>query len=157
MSLEIERKFLVKETGFLKNAVSSVRIVQGYLSDNESGIVRVRIAGDKAFLTIKSRTVGVMRHEWEYQIPLIDAEEMLSMPGVRQITKLRYYVAYDGLTWEVDVFEGNLKGLILAEIEFEDENTKIHLPDFIGREVTNDVRYFNSSLVIAQQVPSLTD
>ncbi|WP_194851781.1 CYTH domain-containing protein [Nonlabens antarcticus] len=145
---EIERKFLVKSTDFLKN-IKGKKIVQGYLSSDPERNVRVRIKGNLAFLTIKgiSNTSGTSRFEWEKEIDLNEAEALLKLclPGI--IDKTRYEVAAGEHTFEVDVFEGENKGLIIAEIELKDENDSFQKLDWLGDEVTGDIRYYNSYLV----------
>ena len=149
MALEIERKFLVKEyIDFAKMSERSVEIRQGYLSANPDATVRVRTYGEEGFITVKSRTVGAVRHEWEYKIPIRDALEMLCLPGVRHIEKIRHYINYEGSMWEIDVFRGALTGLILGEIELPSDDAEFAMPPFVGKEVTHDVRYFNSSLML---------
>lgn len=122
--------------------------MQGYLSVDPEATVRVRIAGDKAYLTVKGRNSGASRSEWEYQIPVSEASEMLiTCSRSRLIEKVRYIVpAENGLMWEIDEFRGALDGLVVAEIEIPSEDTDIVLPAFIGREVTGDPKYYNSSL-----------
>lgn len=145
MATEIERKFLVTNDSFQELSVSSSKIVQGYLSDNPDATVRVRILDTKAFLTVKSRNIGATRGEWEYEIPLEDANEILDLcPSI--IIKERYIVPFGGLKWEVDVFDGHNKGLVMAEIELPDEDTQFELPPFVGVEVTGDAKYYNSVL-----------
>ena len=146
---EIERKFLV--VGEFKNlAVSSTHIAQGYIASGNGRTVRVRIRGDKGYLTIKgpSNKAGLARFEWEKEIPLAEAEALMSIcePGI--ISKTRWLVpSADGKhTWEVDVFEGDNAGLIMAEIELESENDQFEKPAFIGKEVTGDRRYYNSHM-----------
>lgn len=153
MGLEIERKFLVNETIDRFTPVSSVRIVQGYLSANPDTVVRIRIYGDSAFMTVKTRNRGAVRNEWEYEIPVADAVEIIERTGIKTIEKIRHLVPFQGKDWEVDVFEGHLKGLVLAEIELESEDEKFELPPFVSTEVTHDVRYFNSSLIFSQTIP----
>lgn len=148
MALEIERKFLVKPGFDFKTMAESSRLIrQAYLSVNPDATVRVRTVDDAAFVTIKSRNKGAVRNEWEYPIPIADALEMMALPGVKVLEKTRYIVVYDGLRWEVDVFSGSLKGVVLAEIELEDESEAINLPPFVDVEVTGDARYYNSNLV----------
>lgn len=147
MSTEIERKFLVTSDAY-KRGAEGVRYRQNYLSRNEMGVVRVRIAGDKGFLTIKGRSVGISRSEFEYEIPLADANAMLDnlcvLPGIE---KVRYRVPMGDLVWEVDEFGGENEGLIVAEIELPDENTRFEKPEWVGEEVSDDARYFNSNLL----------
>ena len=149
MSLEIERKFLV--TGdFKQEAFNALRITQGYLCSAPERTVRVRIKGDKGYITIKgqSSASGLSRFEWEKEIPLAEAESLLKLaePGV--IDKTRYLVRdADGIhTWEVDEFHGANEGLVMAEIELESENDSFGRPAWLGEEVTGDPRYYNSYL-----------
>lgn len=147
MSLEIERKFLVRPGyDIAALATESTFIGQKYLSDNPDATVRVRIAGNRAMLTVKSRNCGAVRCEWEYEIPVEDAEAMMDIAGLPGIVKTRYYVPFEGHTWEVDVFHGPLEGLVLAEVELADENENVILPAFVDREVTGDPAYYNSVL-----------
>jgi len=146
MAKEIERKFLVCSDSFKELSVSSIKIIQGYIFNTSKGVLRVRIKGNAAYITFKSANTGIVRNEWEYPIPVNDATEMLGLAGGGIIEKTRYIVPFDGNIWEVDVFEGRLEGLILAEIELPDEETKFVIPPFVGKEVSNDHRYFNSSL-----------
>ena len=146
MGMEIERKFLVREHSFLSD-LSGTAYVQGYLSHQVQGTIRVRRAGDKGFLTIKSPVQGMTRHEFEYEIPLADATQILELFCDRLIEKTRYLVPFEGKTWEVDVFSGANEGLVMAEVELEDEDEDVALPDWAGMEVTYDKRYFNSWLI----------
>ncbi len=150
MSLqEIERKFLVIGD-FKSQAISSTHIAQGYIASGNGRTVRVRIRGDKGYLTIKgpSGKAGLARFEWEKEIPLAEAEALMMIcePGI--IEKTRWLVpSKDGKhTWEVDVFEGDNAGLIMAEIELESETDQFEKPDFIGPEVTGDRRFYNSHM-----------
>lgn len=147
MAKEIERKFLVKDQSFISMAGKVDRIEQGYVSLRPGGTVRVRIKNDRAYLTVKGLNKGAVRDEWEYEIPLKDAREMVDRvtEGI-VIKKLRYNVDYQGRKWEVDVFEGVHQGLILAEVELESADALLDIPPFIGEEVTGDVRYYNSVL-----------
>lgn len=149
MAKEIERKFLVKDKSY-RDAATRVRtMMQAYLSLRPEATVRVRILDGEARLTVKSINRGAERSEWEYPIPVKDAEEMLrECSQSTLIIKKRYLVPAreEGLTWEIDEFEGPLSGLVLAEVELPSADTPVSLPPFIGREVTGDVRYYNSSL-----------
>lgn len=145
MAAEIERKFLVKE-GWRPQA-NGVRIAQGYLSTVPERTVRVRIKGEKGYLTVKGRNAGIRRAEYEYEIPLADAEEMLSLCEQPLIEKRRYLEPFGGFTWEVDVFAGANEGLIVAEIELPAEDTPFEKPAWLGAEVSGDARYYNSSLI----------
>lgn len=147
MGKEIERKFLVTDKSFMDSAIEAKRICQGYLSVDPDATVRVRISDDKAFLTVKGRNEGAVRDEWEYPLPLRDAEEMLDRCcGERRLDKTRYIVPYGERTWEVDEFRGRLAGLTVAEIELDSADDSVELPGFAGREVTGDPRYYNSML-----------
>ena len=144
MSTEIERKFLVD--GIEWKLGIGVPYCQGYLNPNKERTVRVRIAGDKAFLTIKGITKGISRPEFEYEIPVSDAEQLLKICDGPLIQKTRYVVNYKGNIWEVDEFSGENEGLIIAEIELQDEAQLFERPSWVGKEVSDDPRYFNSNL-----------
>lgn len=147
MATEIERKFLVTSDAWLKVADKGTFFRQGYLVGAEKASVRVRIEGSKANLNIKSATLGVRRQEFEYDIPLTEAEEMLdTLCEQPQIEKVRYHVPVGAHTWEVDVFAGDNEGLIVAEIELTDENEPFERPAWIGKEVSDDTRYYNVCL-----------
>ena len=147
MATEIERKFLVKGD-FKQQVVSSQRIVQGYICSQPGRTVRIRIRGEKGYLTIKgsSDEKGLSRYEFEQEIPLYDAEELLKLcePGI--IDKVRYLIPAGLHTWEVDVFHGVNEGLILAEIELSSEDDFFESPSWLGIEVSGDRRYYNSML-----------
>jgi CYTH domain-containing protein len=146
MPLEIERKFLVKNEAW-RGQVAGLKYRQGYLFTAENKTVRVRTVGDKGFLTIKGKTAGATRAEYEYEIPFEHANEILDNLCIKPlIDKVRYKIRYKGLTWEVDEFFGENRGLILAEVELTDENQVIDLPDWVGEEVTADPRYYNANL-----------
>lgn len=149
MALEIERKFLVDEKKLPAQILNGgVKISQGYLSVEPARTIRVRIKGERGFLTIKSANVGIVRKEFEYEIPFDDAQEILKLCAPRILEKVRYKVEYAGKIWEVDVFGGRNAGLILAEVELATVDEEIILPDWIGAEVSEDKRYFNSNLVL---------
>lgn len=147
MATEIERKFLV-EGDFLSEATSKTRIVQGYICSDKGRTVRVRIRDDKGYLTVKgaASSSGLSRYEFEREVPLEDAEQMLRLCEQESINKERYLVPYKGHTWEVDVFHGHNEGLILAEIELSREDEPFERPSWLGKEVTGDRRYYNSVL-----------
>ena len=154
MACEIERKYLVADKSFLELAEYSRKLKQGYMTDvNADGTVfRIRIADDKAFLTIKGKQKGISRAEFEYSVPVKDAQVMLAaMCGSRVVEKTRYYLHYGDFLWEVDVFEGRHEGLIVAEIELESEDAEFPLPPFAGKEVTNDFKYSNFSLSMSEK------
>jgi len=144
MATEIERKFLVQGTSWRQS--NSVRLSQCYLNRDRHRTVRVRIAGDKAFLTVKSVRQGVTRGEFEYEIPVADAEQLLKLSDGPIIEKNRYVVVHDGSKWEIDEFLGDNSGLLLAEIELKSEDEAFSRPPWLGAEVTHDTRYYNSSL-----------
>ena len=147
MAKEIERKFLVRGNTW-RGQDGGKRYRQGYLSTVKKRTVRVRTTGDKGFITIKGESVGATRSEYEYEIPLADANEMLDRLCERPlIEKTRYRVSHEGLVWEIDEFERDNRGLIMAEIELKDETQSVTLPGWIGQEVTGDPRYFNANLV----------
>jgi adenylate cyclase len=147
MAKEIERKFLVRDNTW-RGRDGGKRYRQGYLSIAKERTVRVRTTGDKGFITIKGMSVGATRSEYEYEIPLADANEMLDRLCERPlIEKTRYRVSHEGLAWEIDEFEGENRGLIIAEVELKDETKSVTLPGWIGQEVTGDPRYFNANLV----------
>jgi CYTH domain-containing protein len=146
MGTEIERKFLV--TGDSWKSADSTYYCQGYLNRDRERTVRVRIAGEKGILTIKGISTGASRQEFEYEVPLVDAKEMLELCEKPPIEKYRRVVQHAGMAWEVDEFLGDNEGLIVAEIELESETQSFEMPDWIGEEVTSDPRYFNSRLSI---------
>ena len=147
MSTEIERKFLVRGTDWRQG--EPVRLRQGYLNRDKERTVRVRIAGSRAYLTIKGLTRGVSRPEFEYEIPLQDGEALLTLCDGLPLEKDRYTLQHAGATWEVDEFLGANAGLAIAEIELNDERQEFERPGWLSTEVTDDPRYFNSSLIAA--------
>ena len=149
MPTEIERKFLVTGDGWKDDVRTQTAMRQGYFETGTMSTVRVRIEGDRAVLTIKGPTVGISRAEYEYEIPMGDAEEMLDIfCGERQVEKVRYEVDFAGKVWEVDVFEGDNAGLVLAEVELERPDEQVELPDWVGEDVSKDSRYRNASLAV---------
>lgn len=140
---EIERKFLVIGDQF-KPSRKGINIKQGYLSIDPERVVRVRVAGEKGFITIKGRIKGITRTEMEYEIPKDDAEVLLEMCLNHLVEKVRYMEEYNGMIWEVDFFQKENHGLIMAEIELESENQAFDVPGWVGEEVTFDKRYYNS-------------
>ena len=147
MAVEIERKFLVSGEPW-RAAASATRIRQGYLCGGARAVVRVRMAGERAFLTVKGEQRGVSRAEYEYEIPVGDAEEMLGrlcQPPL--IEKTRYCLTHAGVSWVIDVFEGENAGLVVAEAEFSKEDQSFELPDWAGAEVTDQPRYLNVNLI----------
>lgn len=147
MGKEIERKFLVKGDSWHGQAHGK-RYRQGYLSTVKERTVRIRTVGEEGFVTIKGITIGASRPEYEYGIPLKDANEMLDELCEKPIIeKTRYRIPQGNLAWEIDEFEGDNRGLIVAEIELKDEDQTVDFPDWVGKEVTDDPRYFNANLV----------
>jgi len=148
MSIEIERKFLVKDDTWQKDVFKTEEISQGYLANTELTSIRVRLSEDKATLNIKSMTLGVTRTEYEYPIPLTDARSLLGNMCIRPlIEKTRHHINCGNHTWEVDVFEGDNTGLIVAEIELNDKDEQFERPDWLGQEVSNEPRYYNVCLL----------
>lgn len=148
MATEIERKFLLRSDAWRENADEGTRFRQGYIIGAEKASVRIRIEGSLANINIKSATLGVRRQEYEYSIPLSEAEEMLdTLCEQPQIEKVRYHVPVGKHTWEVDVFSGDNEGLVVAEVELSDEDEVFERPDWLGDEVSDDTRYYNVCLV----------
>ncbi|NQT68687.1 MAG: CYTH domain-containing protein [Desulfobacteraceae bacterium] len=146
MALEIERKFLVNNGTWRKE--QGVMYRQGYLNSVKERTVRVRIIGDKGYLTVKGISRGAVRAEYEYEIPGVEAEAMLDdLCEKPLIEKMRCKIAYKGFVWEVDEFCGENQGLIVAEVELESEDQKFEKPEWIGEEVTADPRYLNANLI----------
>ena len=147
MPKEIERKFIVIDDSWKNYVVGKVKLKQAYIAKNEICIVRVRTSAEKAWLTVKGRQTGFTRSEFEYHIPVADAEEMMGeFSPDKQIVKTRFFINYHGDEWIIDVFEKNNAGLILAEIELENEKQTFDLPPWVGKEVSSDFKYTNSSL-----------
>jgi CYTH domain-containing protein len=148
MAKEIERKFLLLSTEY-QQLGTPVRYIQGYIGIEPGRTIRVRIAGEKAYLTIKGATKGIKRSEFEYEIPIVDARQMLEELCIKPlISKLRYKILFDGLLWEVDEFDGANEGLVVAEVELPFEDYPYNKPGWVGAEVTYDHRYGNGSLVM---------
>ena len=148
MAREIERKFLVTGDGWKDSVSRSIDYRQGYLASDAQCSVRIRVSDRHAHLNIKSATLGIERLEYEYEIPLHDAHEMLDRLAVGPlIEKTRHYVAFGRHTWEVDVFAGDNAGLVVAEIELADADEGFERPDWVGEEVSHDPRYYNVCLV----------
>ena len=149
MATEIERKFLVDDEKWstLPKA-AGIHYRQGYIIKDQLKTIRIRIAGAVGFITIKGKTTGISRAEYEYAIPLADAEEMLDRFCGEVVKKIRYRVNYAGKIWEVDEFMDHNEGLIVAEIELKTESDAFEIPDWIAQEVTGDERYYNSNLSV---------
>jgi adenylate cyclase len=147
MAKEIEHKFLVRDTRWQDQVFRAIAMRQGYLVSDATRSVRVRIAGDKAYLNIKSATVGISRSEYEYAIPVQDAQEILTHLCQSSIVeKTRHLVRYGEHVWEIDVFEGNNTGLVVAEVELSSAEEEFARPPWVGDEVSHDLRYYNSYL-----------
>ena len=148
MAAEIERKFLVKNDLWRASVISEAVIKQGYLCRQDNSTIRVRVAGDAAWINIKSATQGIRRLEYEYPIPLPDAEGLLAEVAEQPfIDKIRYQVRQGGHVWDLDVFRGLNQGLVLAEVELGAEDEAFEMPAWAGREVSGDPRYYNANLV----------
>ena len=147
MGVEIERKFLVTSDAWRHPALRGRRIVQGYLCTDPGRSVRIRLSGDDdAFLTVKGERQGAARQEYEYPIPRDEARELLALCPLAPVEKIRYLHEHDGFTWEIDVFEGENRGLVIAEVELLPGAREVPLPPWVGTEVTDDHRYYNLSL-----------
>ncbi len=148
MAVEIEHKFLLADYSWREQVQKSVKYKQGYLSSQPTNSIRVRIAGDQAWLNIKSATIGTQRLEFEYPIPLSDAEEILtSLCRKPLVEKTRHFVPNGELVWEIDEFEGDNAGLVVAEIELDESGQHFAKPQWLSTEVTQDLRYYNNNLV----------
>jgi CYTH domain-containing protein len=145
---EIERKYLVGETILdVVKYLQSKKIRQGYISDLDGKTVRVRTKGDKGYLTIKGKTIGISRDEFEYEIPFDDANQLLTDFCAKVLEKERYELIVGEKKWEVDIFHGKLEGLMIAEIELESEDEAFELPNWIEKEVSSEIQYYNSKLI----------
>ena len=149
MSQEIERKFLVTDDSYRRLAYRKSRIEQGYICSARGKTVRIRIRDDKGYITIKgpSNASGISRYEWEKEIPLSDAEELMALCEPGRIVKVRYLVDFASHTFEVDEFHGENEGLVVAEVELRSETEEVAFPAFIGEEVTGQTKYYNSFLM----------
>lgn len=162
MALEIERKFLVRNEGWRGHTTRTLHIRQGYLNQARECSIRVRTAGGRGWINIKSITIGVQRHEYEYEIPCKDAEELLdTLCQQPLIDKVRHFAPYQDHLWEIDVFRGDNEGLVVAEIELNNPTEAFARPPWLGREVTEDARYYNTCLAqrpyrMWQEIPSET-
>lgn len=148
MAIEIERKFLLRDASWRAHAHRAERMLQGYLAGNDECSVRVRISGDDARLNIKSATLGIERLEFEYPLPVADAEQMLrTLCGTRTLEKTRHYLRHGAHEWEIDEFHGANAGLVVAELELAAVDETFERPPWLGAEVSDDPRYYNSRLV----------
>ena len=149
MAIEIEHKFLLANDDWREQIIRSVKYRQGYLSSETTSSIRIRISDDHAWLNIKSATIGTHRHEYEYEIPLSDANEIINNLCRKPIIeKTRHFVIDDGNTWEIDEFDGDNRGLCVAEIELPEIGKPFSKPHWLGKEVTHDLRYYNNNLAI---------
>lgn len=146
MGFEIEHKYLVVGDSYRRLAERAVEMRQGYLCREPRRTVRIRVSGEKGWITVKGITTGDTRTEHEYEIPKSDALELLQMCEGTIVEKTRYYVPYEGHLWEVDEFGGVRSGLVTAEIELEESGEEYAVPEFVGRNVTGDPEYYNSNL-----------
>lgn len=146
--IEIERKFLVKSNAYKEESFKASRITQGFLNTDKNRTIRVRVKGDKGYLTVKGNSTsnGLSRFEWEKEISKIDAESLLQLCEKGIIDKIRYHVKTDNHIFEVDEFLAENEGLIIAEIELNHENEIFQKPNWLGKEVTGDIKYYNSKL-----------
>ena len=152
MALEIERKFLVSAENLSKiHLTDGEKISQGYLSTDIEKTVRVRIKKNRAFLSVKTKNIGIVRNEFEYEIPVDDAEELLKLCEPKILSKIRYKVEYENHIWEVDIFEGKLSGLILAEVEINSPDEPVKIPDWADKEVSDDPKYYNVNLIFESE------
>ncbi len=148
MPIEIERKFLVEGDSWRRRAGPGRRFCQGHVTRGGANTVRIRRADDRAYITVKGERSGIARPEFEYEIPVDDAEEMLRTLCTKPLVeKTRYCVWHEGMEWEVDVFEGDAEGLVIAEIELSRSDQSFDMPEWLGVEVTHDPRYRNSRIV----------
>jgi adenylate cyclase len=146
--MEIERKFTVNIEKWAKVIKPQpISIAQSYLSSSPECTVRVRLKGDKAYLTIKGKTSGISRSEFEYEVPVSEAKEMINTLSSKTLSKKRYEINVGNHLWEIDVFEGNLAGLIIAEIELSSEDEQFELPEWVIEDVSHDTQYYNSNLI----------
>jgi adenylate cyclase len=148
MALEIERKFLVMSDAWRDGGPPGVRICQGYLNRDPARTVRVRLAGETGFLTIKGATEGISRQEFEYPVPAAEATALLALCLPPLLDKIRHERWHDGHCWEIDEFLGANAGLIVAELELDDADVEFGKPDWLGREVSDDPRYYNARLAV---------
>lgn len=147
MPTEIERKFLVHSSAWKDHGATGIRYKQAYLCTEPNRTVRIRIAGDSGYITIKGLHGGIRRREYEYKIPAAEAEEIINDQCIHPfIEKIRYRIEFQGHVWEVDEFLGENQGLIVAEIELDSEDRAFELPPWVGREVSDDMRYTNAYL-----------
>ena len=154
MAQEIERKFLLADDRWRSSVAKSARIKDGLVANTNGRKTRVRIIGERATITLKGQRHGLARSEFEYAIPVSDAEEILhTMCDGRIVEKIRHYVPHAGVTWEIDVYHGSLTGIVIAEVELKREDFELKLPDWIGEEITGDPRYSKINMEAAANRP----
>jgi len=147
MGVEIERKFLVNESKWIKiEKLQGNYYKQGYLLADPNKTIRIRLTDSNGYLTIKGKTQGASRPEFEYAIPKEDAQQLLEQFSIFSLTKIRYRIAFKNKVWEVDEFLGDNSGLLIAEIELTHETEQFEIPDWVGKEVTGEAKYYNSNL-----------
>lgn len=149
MALEIERKYLVKNDSWRDLVESQAHIMQGYLANNDNAVVRVRVKGDAAYITVKGAAEGISRSEYEYRIPVEDGTAMLrDLAVLPVIDKVRHNVRSGGHLWELDIFAGENQGLVMAEVELQADDEVFEMPEWAGEEVSEDPRYYNVNLAL---------
>lgn len=152
MALEIERKFLVSAENLSDiHMTDGEKISQGYLCTDIEKTVRVRIKNNHGYICIKTKNIGIVRNEFEYEIPVSDAEELLKICGKNILSKIRYKINYKNHVWELDIFEGKLAGLIMAEVEINSADEVVEIPEWIGKEVSDDPRFYNVRLIFESE------
>lgn len=152
MALEIERKFLVDAENLSKiHLTDGEKISQGYLSTDIEKTVRIRTKKNRGFLAVKTKNIGIVRSEFEYEIPFADAEELLKLCAPKILSKIRYKIEYENHIWEIDIFEGKLAGLILAEVEINSPDEFVEIPSWAGQEVSSDPKYYNVNLIFESE------
>lgn len=152
MALEIERKFLVSaEKLSYIHMTDGEKISQGYLCTDIEKTVRVRIKNNRGYICIKTKNIGIVRNEFEYEIPVRDAEELLKVCGKNVLSKIRYKINYKNHVWELDIFEGKLAGLIMAEVEINSADEVVEIPEWVDKEVSDDSRFYNVRLIFESE------
>ena len=152
MALEIERKFLVSAESLSNiHMTDGEKIAQGYLCTDIDKTVRVRIKNNRGYICVKTKNIGIVRNEFEYEIPVGDAEELLKICEPNILSKIRYKIDYKNHVWELDIFEGKLSGLIMAEVEIKSADEFVEIPDWAGREVSDDSRFYNVRLIFESE------
>lgn len=152
MAFEIERKFLVDAANLSEiHLVGGEKISQGYLCTDIEKTVRVRIKKNRGYICVKTKNIGIVRKEFEYEIPVADAEELLKICAPNVLSKIRYKIDFKNHAWELDIFEGKLAGLIMAEVELKSAGEFVEIPSWAGREVSDDSRFYNVRLIFESE------